>query len=180
MLVVVETELGNRERDKAVLVGLKAMPLHQNIEESKRKANMSLKISPNFVSHVLEMTDIGEHGKNSFDDHAHVPYTWLTEAQVSGMPVLFSEAGVREDDHLVSELVNQMLKGCAIIDIRGVTLPVNDASQVVEHEAELAAHNPALIRLAFLADLPCTAPFPSRVQQLNAVTVNDTDQRRCN
>ena len=178
MLVELETELSNRELDKAVVIGLKAMPLHQDIEESKRKANMSLKIAPNFVSHVLEVTDIGEHRKNGFDDHAHVPYTWLTEAQVGGMPVLFSEAGVREDDHLVSELVNQMLKGCAIIDIRGVTLPVDNAPQVIQHEAELAADNPALIRLAFLADLPCTAPLPSWVQQFNAITVNDADQRR--
>src|SRR4249919_1239777 len=139
------------------------MPLHQDIEESKGKANMSLKIAPNFVSHVLEMTDIGKHRKNGFDDHAHIPCTWLTETQVSGMPVLFSEAGVREDNHFVSELVDQMLKGCAIINIGGVTLPVNDAPQVVEHEAELAADNPALIRLAFLADLPCTTPLPSRV-----------------
>jgi hypothetical protein len=36
------------------------MPLHQDIEESERNANVGLKIAPNFVSHLLEVTDYTE------------------------------------------------------------------------------------------------------------------------
>src|SRR5262245_59812828 len=132
---------------------------------------MGLKIGPNLMGHVLEVTDIGKHGKHSFDDHAHVPFTALAEAQVGRMPLLLSKAGVREDDRIVFELVDQMLKGRAIVDIGGVTLPVDHSTQVVQHEAELAAHNPALVRLAFLADLLLTASFAPWMQQFDAITV---------
>ena len=50
------------------------MPLDQNVEQSQCEADPRLEIVPGFVGHVLEATDIGQHGENGFDDHAHIPF----------------------------------------------------------------------------------------------------------
>ena len=76
------------------------------------------------------------------------------------MPLLLGEARDREDDRIVFELVNEMLKGSAIIDIGGVTFPVDDATEMIEHEAELA---PTIQRWFDLPFLPtCSSLRPSR------------------
>src|SRR5688572_1479337 len=95
------------------------------------------------------------------------------------MPLLLRKASVREENRIVFEFIDQMLKGRTIVDIGGITFPVHDATQMVQDEAELTAHNPALVRLALLANLPFAASLSPWMQQLNAVTVNHTQQRRC-
>ena len=80
------------------------------------------------------------------------------------MPVLLSEAHVSKDDHVALILVHEALKRRAIIDVGGVTLPVDYTIQMVQHETELAPGNPALVEEAFLADLSLVASLPSRMQ----------------
>lgn len=129
---------------------------------------------------MFEVTDIGEHGENSFDDHTHIPFPTLTDAQILRMPISFCKAGIREDHHVVPEFIDEMLKSGTIVDIGGGALPVDNASEVVKDETEFATNNPALVRAqrapAFFADLRRAASFTTRVQQFNPVTVDHSNQ----
>ncbi len=93
------------------------------------------------------------------------------------MPVILDKAGVGEDDHVVFELVDEVLEGGAVVDIGRVTVPIDDLAQVIEHKAELAAYNPALVGLARFANLRGAASFAARMQQLDAVGVHHAYQR---
>lgn len=111
------------------------MPLHQDVEQSQSEADPSLEIVPGFVGHALEVADIGEHGEHGFDDHADIPFPAFAKTQVGGMPIVLRKTGIGKDDHIVAEFVDQVLKRSAIMDIRSVTLPIDDAAQMVKHEA---------------------------------------------
>ncbi len=173
-----QTEFGDGEWHKAGFVRLEAVPLDQDVEQSQGKANFGLEVTPDFVGHVLEAADVGQHGKDGFHDHAHVPFAPLAETQVGRMPIDLGKAGIGEDDHIMAKLVDKMLEGRAIMDVGCIAFPVNDAAQVVQHEAELAANNPTRIGLAFLADLSLAASLSSRMDQLDAVTVDHADAAR--
>ncbi len=173
-----EAELSNGKRDEASLIGQETMPLNQDIKKRQSKADVRLKIRPGFVSHVFEVTNRGEHRQDGFDDHAHIPFTAPTDPQILRLPIELGKAGIREDYHVMPEFIDEMLKGGAIVDIGGIALPINDASQVVKDETELATHNPTLIREALLADLRLATSFTAWVEQFNPVTVDHADQAR--
>ena len=157
------------------MIGSEAVPLDKDVEQSQGKADSGFKIEPIFVRHLFEVADVGQHGEHGFDDHMHVLFTALAQAQIGGLPVGFGKAGIGKDHHFVAELLDQMAEGRAIIDIGGITFPVHDPPQMVEEEAEFAAYDPATVRLAFLADLLGAASFPARMKQFNAVAVNDAE-----
>ena len=75
-----EAELGDRKRNKAILEWLKAMPLHQDVEQGHRKAKFGFEIVPDLVAETLEFADIGQHGQNRFNNHADIPFTALEQA----------------------------------------------------------------------------------------------------
>ena len=154
------------------------MPLHKQVEQSQGEAHMGFKVVPTFVCHALELADVGEHGEDGFSRHAHIPFAPLTEAQIGRLLVRLSEAHVGKENHVVLILVHQALKRRAIVDVGGVTLPVDDATRVVQHETELVPDNPALVGEVFLADLSLMVSLPSRMQQLNAVAIDDPQQGR--
>jgi len=62
-----------------------------------------------------------------------------------------------------------------IIDIGSIAISTDDESEVVEKIAQLATHNPSVIGLPFLIDLSLAPTFPDRMQQFNAVGIDDTD-----
>ena len=63
------------------------MPLNQDVKKRQSKADVRLKIRPSFVSHVFEVTNIGEHRKDGFDDHTHIPLAAPTDAQILRLPI---------------------------------------------------------------------------------------------
>lgn len=85
--------------------------------------------------------------------------------------------GIRQDDHLILKLSDQRLTG-RIVDIGRVTVPIDDQAQVIQDKSEFPADDPAMIRSAFLANLPGTAPFTHGVQPFDAIRVGDAQQRR--
>ena len=62
-------------------------------------------------------------------------------------------------------------------DIGGGTRPRDDQSPLIAPQTDFAPNDPAVIREAFTADLLRTAAFAHRMDQLDAVGVNDTQHR---
>lgn len=94
-----------------MFIGLEAMPLNQQIEQSHGIAKMRLEIVPASMRQVFEVTDLRQHGEHGFDEHAHVPFAAFTQTQVGGMPVFLLPAHVGEDNHVVDKLLGYGLKG---------------------------------------------------------------------
>ena len=155
------------------------MPLHQDVEQGHRETEPGLEVGPHPMHHLLEMADRREHRQYCLNEHPLIPFTPLAQAQVVWMPVGFVKALVGKDHHLLSSLLYHLLEGAAVMDVGGITAPVHDQAQVIEQEAELAAHDPASIGEAFLADLLLAAPFSAGMDQLDSIAVDDAEQRRC-
>ena len=65
-----------------------------------------------------------------------------------------------------------------IIDIGGITGPINNQTQMIEQIAQFSTENPTLVRPAVFADLFDTAIFPDRMQQFNVTAINHANQGR--
>ena len=98
------------------------------------------------------------------------------ELEIGWVSFLGMKSGVRPNDHLVLEALGQMLEA-GVADIGGSTVPSTDQAQVVEHQAQLSAHDPAIIGLALLSHLARRPAFPGGVNQLNAVAIHYPHQR---
>ena len=55
--------------------------------------------------------------------------------------------------------------------------PLNDQAEVIDQEAQLAAHDPTGVGFPFLANLAVAATFSARMDELDTVTINDAQQR---
>ncbi|MEM3169721.1 MAG: hypothetical protein QW838_02990 [Candidatus Nitrosotenuis sp.] len=73
--------------DKAMLIGNETMPLNQKVEGGHGKSQMSLKVLPDAMSHVLELTDPRQHGENRFDHHAPIPGATLSDRMQQLNPI---------------------------------------------------------------------------------------------
>lgn len=153
------------------------MPLNQDIEHRHRVVQAHFQVIPDPMGKVLEMTDQGQHRQQGFHQHATIPFTPFAGAQVSGMPIVFHEMDIGKDDHLVRHPVHQALKGTAIIDISGVTVPIDNQAEMVEQHTQLTADNPTLVGPAFTPNLFITASLTTGMQQFDAETVCQTDHR---
>ena len=68
------------------------------------------------------------------------------------------EVGVGQHDHLILELLDERTER-GVVDIGGVTVPLDDQPPLIQDQTELPSDNPPMVRLAFLADLPVTSSF---------------------
>jgi hypothetical protein len=161
-----------------MLIRLKPMPLNENVEQSHCISQSALEVGPNTMGNLLEVANQGQHGQDRLDDHAAVPFSALAEFEVGWIPVLLGKPFITENDHLVSDKVNQFLKGRAIVDIGRGAGPIDDQTEVIYQEAQLPTNNPARVGLALLADLLSAASFTARVDQFNAIAVDDAEQGR--
>lgn len=132
MVLVLEAEFSDRQMDKAIVIGLKAMPLHQDVKQSHRIPEMAFEIGPNSMRHFLEVTHGRQHRQHDFNQHAGIPLTSLAEFQVGGLPVLLVKAPIAEDQHVIGDTVDQPLKRRPVIDVGGIASPAHDQTQVVE------------------------------------------------
>ena len=69
------------------------------------------------------------------------------------------------------------MKG-VVRDIRGGTRPPHDQPLLVEQQTEFPANNPAVIGEAFATDLLRAAAFTHRMDQRDAVGVDDAEHGR--
>src|SRR5215203_2548846 len=87
------------------------------------------------------------------------------------------EGGITQDNHAFFKLSHQPLKR-VIGDIGGGTRPPYDQPPLLEEQTEFAADNPAMIREAFAANLLGRAAFAHRMDQLDAIGVDNAEHGR--
>ena len=91
---ILQTKLSNREGHEARRVGLEAMPLNQHIEGCHRERQPCLKIRPDPMHHLLEVTDQRQHREDRFDEHAVLPLAALTQFEVEWIALCGMEGRV--------------------------------------------------------------------------------------
>jgi len=175
VLVTLQTELSNREGYETILVRRQAMPLREHIKSGHGERQMSREILPDAVHHLLEVADQREHRQHGCDEHAIIPFPALTQFQVGGIPRCGMEGEITQDEHVFLKLPDERLKA-RVMHIGGVTRPGHDQAEPIQQQAQLAAHNPAVIREPLTPDLPEAAAFPYRMDQLDPIGVNDAQQ----
>src|SRR6267142_5073703 len=174
---ILQTKFSDRERYEARRVGLEAMPLDQHIEGGHGERQARLKIRPAPMHHLFEMADERQHREHRFDEHTVLPLTALTQFEVGGITLRRMETGVTQDNHAPIDLANEPLKG-VVRDMRGGTRPPHDQPPLIQEETQFPADNPPVIREALPADLLGTPAFTHRMDQLDAVGVDDAEHGR--
>src|SRR5215813_11791108 len=120
----------------------------------------------------LELTHNSQHGKGSFNDHALVPRSFLTELEMVRCAVGITEAQIGQDNGLTSEVSGKTVK-VFVRMVKGEEIPVNEASVGIQHHPEASTNHPATFVAAFLADLTLAASLPDGKQHLNWIAVHD-------
>src|SRR5205823_3279136 len=165
---ILQTKLSDRERHETRRVGLEAMPLDEDIEGRYGEGQARLKIGPAPMHDLFEMADERQHREHRLYQHPILPLAPRTQFEVGGIASRGMEGGITQDNHALLKLPNEPLKG-VIRDIGGGTRPRHDQAVLVQQQAEFAAHNPAVVREAFAADLLRAAAFAHGVNELDAV-----------
>ncbi len=109
--------------------------------------------------------------QGSFDQHTLIPGPAWNELEIGGDAVSIVETGIRQHDAFVLQSRDQRQED-PVEDIDRISSPTDDLPVIVNQPAQLHAHDPALIGIAFLANLLLAAPFPDGVDQFNAVAVD--------
>ena len=82
---------------------------------------------------------------------------------------------VRKDHGLIRKMLDHGLE-VGVMDISSGEVPTDHHTKMIEQLAELATHNPASIRETFDADLSIRPTFTNRMNQFDAITIDDTQQ----
>ncbi len=162
----------------AIIIDLDAVPLDEQVEHRHCVSQAALEISPHPVHHLLEMAHQGQHGQHCFDDHARIPLAPLANLKVIRKPVFLDKAFIAEQHHPGCIALGDLLKGAAVVDIGCIDIPIHDQTQMIEHETRFASDDPTPVRQSLLADLLLAAAFPTRMEQFDAIGVDQTDERR--
>lgn len=152
------------------------MPLNQQIEGGDGKRQPGLQIVDHPMHHFLGMADQRQHGEHGLDQHSVVPGSARAELEVGWITVGGMKPGVGQDQHAILEHLNQRMKQC-IVDVGRRPQPTDNAPHVIDQQAEFLTHDPAMVGDPFTTDLPGTEPFPNRMDQFDAVTVDHPQQR---
>src|SRR5437868_4288648 len=121
----------------------------------------------------FEMIDDRHHAEDALNHHAIIALTMLAKPPVERLVPAFAEAQITEDFRLRAPGLSDLTQ-VLVVSVSGSPAPVNDLPVWGNQPAEFDSHNPAMVTFAFLADLGGTAPFPNRVDQLDAIAINHT------
>ena len=150
------------------------MPLDQHIEGRHGERQPGVEIRPHAVHDSLEMEHHRQHGEHRLHQQTVLPRATLTHFEVGRIALRGMEGGITQDYHLFFELPNEPLKG-VLCDIGGGAIPHHDQPPLVQHQAEFAADNPAVIREPLTANLLRAAAFAHGMDQLNPIGVDDPE-----
>lgn len=81
-----------------MFVGLKAIPLDQQIEGGDGERQASQDIIDDAMHDLFKMADQGQHRKDGFDQHPVVPSAARAELEIGRIAVAGVEAGVGQND----------------------------------------------------------------------------------
>jgi hypothetical protein len=160
MLLIGEELKGELSESK-----LATSQFHQTIEHgcSITKARRQILVNPMKV--LFEMIDHCHHAENPLDHHAIIALAMLAKLPVEGLVPAFAEAQITQDCRLLGPPLSRLTQ-VLVVHVGDSPLPVDDLSVWRNQPAEFDPDNPAVIALAFLADLSGTAPFTDRMDQL--------------
>src|SRR5436853_23496 len=131
MVLVLQTELSNRQMHSTLAVGLQSVPVRQHVESCHSEGKSRLEIGPDSVSHMLEMTYGMKHREHSLDHHTRVPFTSLAHHQVGRVALLEGEQLVSQNDHLLLISGNYRVED-TIMHVSGSTIPIHNQAPLVE------------------------------------------------
>jgi hypothetical protein len=163
----------------SVFIKIHAVPLLQQIEQSDRKSEPHLEIRPDSLPQMFQFANLREQRKNGFDQHSVVPGSAPTDFQVFRLTRFAPKTSVRQNNHFAAHLFNQRQK-LLVGNIRRFNIPSGNQSKLVGQQTEFTADNPFPGSKTFASDSVSMRlmVFTDRVTQLNAVRVNDTEERR--
>lgn len=92
--------------NETIPVRLKSMPVGQQIESSHGESQPSSEIMPAPVHHLFEMAYGGQHGEDSFNDHALVIGVTLTDLQIGWVILPGIEAMIGKNDRFLFKTGN--------------------------------------------------------------------------
>src|SRR6266540_1396792 len=87
------------------------------------------------------------------------------------------KAMVRQDNHVIFKGLDERMKE-RIMNIRSGTRPATHQTFLVEQAANLAAYDPATVRIPFLPNLLVTTSLPTGMQQLYSIAVHHAQYGR--
>ncbi len=125
------------------------------------------------MCYFLEMTYCGQHRKHCLYNHSHIPRASLAHFHILRITRSRVKADVGQHYHSLVKLFYQRMK-LAVMHIGSGSCPTGYKAKLVEQKAELASHDPTMIRFAFLADLMRAASFPNGVKKLDTESVSHT------
>ena len=163
--------------DKPVFIGLKPIPLSQDIERGHREGQTSLEVRPDPMADFLEVADGGQHRQHRLDDHPYVPSSPGAQLQVGRVSPACMEVGVGQHDHPVLELFDEWMER-RVVHIGRVTVPLDDETPLIEDQTELPADNPPIVRFALFADLLVAPSFSDGMEQFDAIGVGHPQDGR--
>src|SRR5688572_13743655 len=179
VLVKLQREISNREMDKALIIGLKAIPPGYDIKGCHGEGQAGTEILPDPMGYLFQMPYLSEHGEDCLHQHALIPLTTTAESKIRWVTYLGMETHVCKHYHSIHKPGCQRLE-MSIMNIGCSTVPGCYETQMVKHHTELASYNPAVIGLPLFAYLGETTAFSCWMEQLNAIAVYDTQHRgRC-
>lgn len=123
--------------------------------------------------HLFEMAYSCQHVKLSLNKHTGIPLSTLTDLQIRRIAIFGMETGISQNDHLIDNLPDKRSEH-RIIDVGSITSPSDNQAKFVQKQTELSSNNPPMIGDSLLSDLPWAASFTDRVNKLNSITINNT------
>jgi hypothetical protein len=163
--------------NEAGRVRLETIPTDQQVKNSHRKSQTSLEVSPITMGNLLEMANSSQHGKDRFDNHTLIVVKRFANLEIGRIALFGMEPKIGENNRTAFETLDQRMKS-GVMDISLITISANHLAEMIEQEAQLTSDNPAAVGKSFPANLMLRTPFTDRVDQLDPIAIDHTQQTR--
>jgi len=167
----------DRNRNKAVFIGLHAVPGDEQIKGRNRVSPK--RQMPFFASRIalFGSPKARHHGKNRLDHHALVPPPTPTNLHVRGNALLVVKMPVTQNHRLVRNAAGKLEKS-RIVSIGGRDVEIDNLAEPIDLDTDFSAHNPSLVGYPFFAVTLRGAPLADRMDEFGAVAVYTAKNRR--
>lgn len=176
MVLVSQAKFRDRQVVDAFVVDSESPPAGHDFEGRQDEAHMGFEIFPDAVSRLLGVANDREHRQDSFHYHATSPCLVFADFHVRGIARFTVEALVGQHDHAFIELLHKVPE-MRVARVGGAAAPRAHAAELIEHEAQFSADNPAFVAQSLLADLLGAASLTDGMDELDAVGVGHAQNR---
>jgi len=153
--------------------------LHEDIEQGDGEGQAHGEVAPGAVGCFFGGADLCEHREGGLDEHAIVPGPPRADLHVGWIALLASEHRIGEHNHPLSEAGDERVDG-VVVGVGVIHAPGAHQAPLVEHDAKLAADDPAVVGHALAPDAcePTPALFAVGMGQLHAIAVGHPEDGR--